>query len=50
MFQQKLPKFDIAVIVLAAKTNRLDDLVVLLPKILEAIPSAKPGAPLVLES
>ena len=50
MFQQNLPKFDMAVIVLAAKTNRLDDLVVLLPKILESIPSAEPGGPLVLES
>jgi len=30
-FQQHLPKFDIAVILLRAKTNRLDDLVLLVP-------------------
>lgn len=50
MLQQNLPSFDIAVIVLAAKTNRLQDLVVLVPKILAAIPSAKPGDSLVLQS
>jgi len=42
-FQQHLPKFDIAVILLRAKTNRLDDLVVLVPDLLSAIPSAKEG-------
>jgi len=50
MFQQDLPKYDMAVIVLAAKTNRLQDLLPLLPKILDAILSAKPGVPLVLRS
>jgi len=50
MFQQNLPKYDLAIIVLAAKTNRLQDLLPLVPKILDAIPSAKPGAPLVLQS
>ncbi len=49
-FQQNLPKFDIAVIVLAGKTNRLHDLVPLVPRLLEALPSAKPGDPLILES
>ena len=48
VFQQNLLSFDIAVIVLTAKTNRLQDLMVLVPKILDAIPSAKPGYPLVL--
>ena len=50
MFQQNLPKFDIAVVVLSAKTNRLRDLRALVPKLLEAIPSAKPGSPSVLGS
>ena len=50
MFQQNLPKFDLAVIVLAAKTNRLQDLLPLVPKILDAIPSAKSGVPLILQS
>ena len=50
MFQQNLPKFDIAVIVLAAKTNRLEDLLPLVPRALDAIPSAKPGEPIILES
>ena len=42
-FQQHLPKFDIAVILLRAKTNRLDDLVLLVPDLVSAIPSAKRG-------
>lgn len=50
MFQQNLPKYDLVVIVLAAKTNRLQDLLPLVPKILDAIPSAKSGVPLILQS
>jgi hypothetical protein len=42
-FQQHLPKFDIAVILLRAKTNRLGDLVLLVPDLVSAIPSAKQG-------
>jgi len=42
-FQQHLPKFDIAEILLRAKTNRLDDLVSLAPDLVSAIPSAKKG-------
>ena len=42
-FQQHLPKFDIAVILLRAKTNRLDDLVLLVPDLLAAIPGARKG-------
>ena len=37
-FQQNLPKFSIAVIVLHAPTNRLVDLKPLAPSILEALP------------
>ncbi len=50
MFQQNLPNFDIAVVVLACKTNRLGDLLPLVPKLLDAIPSAKPGTPLIIKS
>src|ERR1039457_5552644 len=42
--QQRLPKFDIAVILLAARTNRVNDLAVLLPELLKAIPMAPKGA------
>jgi hypothetical protein len=41
--QQRLPKFDIAVILLAARTNRVNDLAVLLPELLKAIPMASKG-------
>lgn len=43
-FQQHLPKFRIAVLVLRAKTNRLADLKPLIPKILAALPKIKTGA------
>ena len=42
-FQQNLPKFKIAVIVLQAKTNRLVDLQPLAPDILAALPNVKSG-------
>jgi len=42
-FQQNLPRFKIAVLVLRARTNRLVDLLPLMPKILEAIPRSKAG-------
>jgi hypothetical protein len=42
-FQQHLPKFNIAVILLRAKTNRISDLVLLVPELVTAIPSAKKG-------
>ena len=42
-FQQHLPKFDIAVILLRAKTNRLEDLVLLVPDLVSVFPSAKKG-------
>jgi len=41
--QQKLSAFRIAAIVLAAPSNRLLDLQPLIPKVLEALPKAKPG-------
>jgi predicted nuclease of predicted toxin-antitoxin system len=41
--QQHLRSFDIGVVVLRARSNRLADLQLLLTPRLEAIPSAKPG-------
>lgn len=43
-FQQNLPAFTIAVIVLRAASNRLADLQPLVPELLASIPRAKPGA------
>lgn len=42
-FQQNLPNFSIAVVVLHAPTNRLVDLLPLVPAILEALPTVQPG-------
>lgn len=42
-FQQRLPRFSIAVVVLRAPSNRLADLRLLIPKLLDAIPIAKRG-------
>ena len=42
-FQQNLPQFNLAVLVLLAPTNRLADLKLLIPDILAALPSAKVG-------
>ena len=42
-FQQNVPAFAIAVIVMRAKSNRLSDLQPLVPELLAAIPTAKPG-------
>jgi hypothetical protein len=42
-FQQNLPAFTIAVIVLRAASNRLADLQPLVPELLELIPTAKRG-------
>jgi hypothetical protein len=43
-FQQNLPAFEIAVIVLRASSNRLADLQSLVPKLLTSIPTAERGA------
>jgi hypothetical protein len=42
-FQQHLPKYDIAVVLLSAKTNRLADLAALVPALLSALPSVARG-------
>jgi hypothetical protein len=41
-FQQNIPAYEIAVIVLRAQTNRLSDLRPLVPALLKAIDSARP--------
>jgi len=42
-FQQNLPLFDMAVVVLHAPTNRLEGLLPLVPKLLQALTIAKRG-------
>jgi hypothetical protein len=42
-FQQHLPKYDIAVILLLAKSNRVTDLLGLVPELLKALPIAPKG-------
>jgi hypothetical protein len=41
-YQQDVSAFDIAVIVLAARSNRLDDLRRLVPRLLEILPTVQP--------
>lgn len=42
-FQQHLPRYNIAVMVLRTRSNRLQDLRLLVPKLLEFLPMAKRG-------
>lgn len=42
-FQQNLPKFNLAVLILHAPTNRLADLIPLIPQILTTLPDVKNG-------
>jgi hypothetical protein len=42
-FQQHLPKYSIAVVLLSARTNRLPDLVELVPQLIEVIRIAPKG-------
>ena len=48
-FQQSLTSFPIAVVILHAKTNRLADLLPLVPALLSALESAQPGTAIHLE-
>jgi hypothetical protein len=43
-FQQHLPRYGVAVVLLVAKSNRLEDLVGLVPKLIETIAHAPVGA------
>lgn len=49
-FQQHLPKFDVAVLVLCARTNRLQDLIPLAPKILDALTDPQRGKAVFIHS
>lgn len=49
-FQQNLPKFDITVLVIRARTNRLRDLVPLVPKILDALTDPQRGKALFIDN
>lgn len=42
-FQQHLPRYNIAIIVLRARSNRLHDLRPLVPKLLDMLPMARRG-------
>jgi len=48
IYQQNLPNFDIAVIVLLARSNKAKDLLPFLPELLASIPKVRPGTSLVL--
>lgn len=48
-FQQNLPNYDIAVIVLRAVSNRYKDLAPFGPKVLEVITKTNPGSATVIE-
>ena len=43
-FQQNLPKYDIAVVLVISKWNRIHDLVALVPELLEKLASAPKGS------
>jgi len=49
-FQQYLPKFNIAVAVLSARSNRLADLQSLTPKLLAALPTLPRGQAVVIST
>jgi hypothetical protein len=49
-FQQHLPKFDVAVLVLCARTNRLQDLIPLALKILDALTDPQRGKAVFIHS
>ena len=49
-FQQNLPQFGIAVLILSARTNRLQDLVPLVPRILGALTDLQPGRAVFIQS
>ncbi|HEX8237344.1 MAG TPA: DUF5615 family PIN-like protein [Abditibacteriaceae bacterium] len=48
-FQQNLPKYNIAVVVLRAKSNRLTDLKPLVPLLLSTLPTAPIGTATIVE-
>jgi hypothetical protein len=49
-FQQSLPRFQIALLVLRARSNRLADLLPLVPELVSTISSSQPGTAVVVPS
>jgi predicted nuclease of predicted toxin-antitoxin system len=43
-FQQHLPRFSIAVVLISAKSTRIDDLLAIVPALLASIPTASKGS------
>jgi len=50
VYQQVLTRYAIAVVVLRGKTNRLEDLAPLVPRVLELLPSLQLGNSIVIDS
>ncbi len=42
-YQQNPSKYEIAIVVLAARSNRVEDLLPLIPRLLSLLPDARPG-------
>ncbi len=49
-FQQHLPQFDLAVLVLHAVSNRLKDLKLLIPDILKVLPALNKGEVMIISA
>lgn len=49
-FQQNVSTYALVVIVLAPQSNRLQDILPLVPKVLKTLPAAKAGKAIVLQS
>jgi hypothetical protein len=49
LYQQNLVQYRIAVIALKARSNRLADTRLLMPQVLAALPSAKPGTAMIIQ-
>lgn len=43
VYQQSLPRIEISILVLRARTNRLEDLEPLIPRALAVLPTLQPG-------
>ena len=43
VYQQSLSRFEISVLVIRARTDRLEDLAPLVPRVLEVLPTLRPG-------
>jgi len=43
-YQQNIPRAGLAVVVVRARTNRIEDITPLVPRLLEVLPWARPGS------